>query len=121
VDEVAILGLGTMLGLVTDARPRANLSIDKRLEGNPQRLAQLKFVAGSSIGSLAEARGLARELESQRRFFEKALLRNMQGGFGGDAEHDAMLSLYVATLAAPPPLDETPDLMVDMIATLFEG
>ncbi len=102
VDEMAILGLGTMLSSVTDVRPRANLSIDKRLENNPQRLDQLKLVVGSSIGSLAEARKLARELESERRFFEKALLRNMQGGFGGDADYGAMLALYEATLSAPP-------------------
>jgi hypothetical protein len=121
VEKQAIVALGWRLGSVIDVHRRANLSIDKRLENNPERLAQLKLVVGSSIGSLSEARALARELESHRRFFDKILLRNMRGGFGGDADYDAMLSVYEATLSAPPPLDETPDRMVDMIATMFEG
>ncbi len=53
VDEVLVLGLETMLGLVTDVDRRANLSIDKRLENNPRRLTQLQLVVKSSIGNLA--------------------------------------------------------------------
>jgi hypothetical protein len=121
VDEIAVTGLATMLGLVTDVDRRANLSIDKRLEDNPQRMAQMQLVVGSSIGDLAEARKLARELEFQRRFFDRALLQSMQGGFGGDANYVAMLSEYEATLSSPPPADEAPGLMVDMIARLIDG
>ena len=40
----------------------------------------------------------------------------MKGSFGGDADYDAMLSMYKATLSAPAPFDETPDRMVNMIA-----
>ena len=121
VDEIAVTGLATMLGLVTDVDRRANLSIDKRLENNPQRIAQMQLVVVSSIGDLAEARKLARELEFQRRFFDRALLQSMQGGFGGDANYVAMLSDYEATLSSPPPADEAPGLMVDMIARLIDG
>jgi len=119
VSPEVIVGLGWMLGSVTDVHPIANLSIDRRLENNPERLAQLKGVVGSSIGSLAEARALARELEFERRFFEKALLRNIEGS--KDADYGAMVALYKAILSAPPPLGEEPDSMVDMIATFFEG
>lgn len=121
VDEVAIVGLQTMLGLVTDVHRRANLSIDKRLEGNPQRLKQLQLVVASSIGNLSEARQLARELEFERRYFESTLLKSMKGSFGGDADYDAMLSMYEATLSAPAPFDETPDRMVNMIADLVSS
>ena len=59
---------------------------------------------------------------ASRDMLRKAKLKpSMPGGLGGDAEYGAMLSLYEATLSAPPPLDETPDRMVDMIATMFEG
>ncbi len=120
VDEMAPIGLQTMLGYVIDVDRRANLSIDKRLENNPQRLGQIEHAVKSTIGSMAEARELARELEFQRRFFEKGLLLSLRGGFGGDARYDAMLSEYEAALAAPPPDSETPTRMVDMIATMID-
>jgi hypothetical protein len=120
IDEIAVLGLETMLGLVTDVDRRANLSIDKRLENNPKRLAQLQLVVDSSIGNLPEARKLARELEFQRRFFDSAMLRLMHGGFDGDANYAQMLSEYEATLSASPPADEAPELMVDMVARLID-
>jgi hypothetical protein len=122
VEKEAIVHLGWMLGSVTDVHRRANRSIDRRLEENPERLKQLKLVVGSSIGSLAEARALALELESQRRFFDKVRLSSMRGGFEGDANYEAMLSLYEAILPAPPSFfDGTPDGMVNMVATMFEG
>jgi hypothetical protein len=117
VGVAAVTGLQTMLGLVIDVPRLANQSIDQRLENNPQRLAQLKLVVGSSINSLPEARKLARELEFQRRSFDQDLLKSMQGGFGGDAD---LPSQYKA-LWEPPPFDETPEGAVDMIATMVEG
>jgi len=116
VDEVALLGLRTMLGLVTDVDRRANLSIDKRLENNPQRIAQLQRVVNSTIATPAEARKLAEELELNRRMFEGALLLSMRGGF--DASYDTMLSEYEATLSVAPPADEAPGAMVDMLTHL---
>jgi hypothetical protein len=121
VDEVALIGLRTMLGLVVDVDRRANLSIDKRIETSPRRIAQLQRVVGASIGSPAEARKLARDLELDRRMSEPALLQSMRGDFGGDANYDAMLTEYVAILSAPPPRDEAPDLMVDMISRLIDS
>jgi hypothetical protein len=120
VDEVALAGPNTMLGLTTDVERRANLSIDKRLESNPQRVAQIQTAVDSTIGSLAEAREMACEFEFQRRFFEKGLLLSMRGAFGGDPHYDDMLSHYEATLAAPPSVDAEPAEMVDMIARLIE-
>ena len=109
VDEMIVLGLRTMLGLVTDVDRRANLSIDKRLETNPVRVAQLQHAANHAM---------ARTFELNRRFFEQALLRSLQGGFGGDARYGQMLGDYEAILSAPPPADEAPDAMVDMIERL---
>jgi len=116
VDEVAVIGLQTMLGLVIDVPRVANLSIDRRLENNPQRLAQLQLVVDSSIGSLPEARKLARELEHQRRSFDQDLLKSMQGGSNGE-----MVSQYNTILSEPPRFDGTPDRMVDNFARLVEG
>jgi hypothetical protein len=76
---------------------------------------------GRSIGSLAQARKLARDLELDRRMSEPALLQSMRGGFAGDAKYDAMLTEYIAILSAPPPRDESPDLMVDMISLLIDS
>lgn len=121
VDELAVIALRTMLGLVTDVDRRANLSIDKRIETNPQRMAQLQHVVDASVTNMAEARKLAQDLELNRRMFEQALLRSMQGGFSGDANYGAMLADYEATLSAPPPWDETPARTVDMIADLVVG
>lgn len=118
-DEVAVRGLATMLGLVTDVDRRANLSIDKRLEGNPRRLAQIEIAAHGAVADLARARALAAEMEFQRRFFERALLQSMQGGFAGDAGYGGMLATYESILCAPPPADEAPGGMVDMIARLL--
>lgn len=116
VDEVALLGLRTMLGLVTDVDRRANLSIDKRLENNPQRIAQLQRVVNSTIATPAEARKLAEQLELNRRMFEGALLHSMRGGF--DASYDTMLSEYETALLVAPPADEAPGAMVDMLTDL---
>jgi hypothetical protein len=121
VDEVGLIGLQTMLGLVTDVDRRANLSIDKRLENNPMRLGQLQLVVGSSVGGMADARELARELELQRRYFENKLLQSMAGAFGNDQHYCDMIDEYKATLSAPPRSDETPAMMVDMIARLVGG
>lgn len=118
VEEVALIGLRTMLGLVTDVDRRANLSIDKRLENNPQRIAQLQRVVDATIANAAEAYRLAQELELNRRLFERALVQSMQGGFDGDAKYAAMLTEYETALAAPPPADEAPAVMVGMIADL---
>jgi hypothetical protein len=120
VDEVGLIGLRTMLGLVTDVDRRANLSIDKRLENNPMRLGQLQLVAGSSVGSMADARELARELELQRRYFENKLLQSMESAFGNDQNYRDMIEQYKATLSAPPRFDETSARMVDMIARLVD-
>lgn len=120
VAEVAPIGLQTMLGLVIDVDRRANLSIDKRLENNPQRLAQLQRVVAGPITSAAAARELARELEFQRRHFEKALLASMRGGFDGDTDYDAMLTTYDAGLSAPAAADEAPERMVEMVADLVD-
>jgi hypothetical protein len=109
-----------MLGLVIDVDRRANLSIDKRIETSPQCIAQLQRVVGASIGSPADARKLARDLELDRRISEPALL-SMPGGFAGDANYDAMLTEYMAILSAPPPRDESPDLVVDMISRLIDS
>jgi hypothetical protein len=121
VDEVARIGVRTMLGLVVDVDRRANLSIDKRLETAPQRVAQLQLVANASVDSQADARRLARELELNRRTFEPALLQSMRGGFAGDANYAAMLTDYAKVLNAPPVADETPDRMVDMIERLIDS
>jgi hypothetical protein len=121
VDEVALIGLRTMLGLVIDVDRRANLSIDKRIETSPQRIAQLQKVVDASIGSAAEARKLARDLELDRRMSEPALLQSMQGGFAGDANYSAMLTEYMTILSAPPPRDESPELMVDTISRLIDS
>jgi hypothetical protein len=120
VDEVGLIGLQTMLGLVTDVDRRANLSIDKRLENNPMRLNQLQHVVGSSVGSMADARELARELELQRRYFENKLLQSMESAFGNDQNYRDMIEQYKATLSASPRFDETPATMVDMIARLVD-
>jgi hypothetical protein len=117
---VGLIGLRTMLGLVTDVDRRANLSIDKRLENNPMRLGQLQLVAGSSVGSMADARELARELELQRRYFENKLLQSMESAFGNDQNYRDMIEQYKATLSAPPRFDETSARMVDMIARLVD-
>ena len=118
-DRVAVDGLWLMLGVVTDVDRRANLSIDKRLEDNPQRVAQLQRVVDTPISSPADARNLARELELNRRIFEQALLRSMRGGFDGDANYDAMVTAYEATLSAAPPADERPEAAVDMMNDLL--
>lgn len=120
VDPLLPMGLQTMLGLVTDVDRRANLSIDKRLEGNPHRLGQLQIATRHSIPTLAAAIALAREMEMNRRMFEAALLTAMRGGFGGDAGYAAMLDDYLAGLSAPPAADETPDHMVRMITSLLD-
>jgi hypothetical protein len=78
VDEVAQYGLKTMLGLVTDVEPRANLSIDRRLEGNPQRLAQIQFAVSHPSPTLREAKALATELELRRRTYESGLLKMLR-------------------------------------------
>lgn len=119
-DEVAVRGLRTMLGLVTDVDRRANLSIDKRLEGNPRRLAQIETAVRAPLASLAAAQALAADMEFQRRFFERALLQSLHGGFGGDAAYGSMLAQYETVLCAPPPPDEAPGGMVSMIARLFD-
>jgi hypothetical protein len=121
VDEVARIGVQTMLGLVIDVDRRANLSIDKRLETAPQRVAQLQLVANASVDSRDEARQLARELELSRRTFEPALLTSMRGGFDGDTAYDAMLTEYTKILSAPPLYDETPARMVDMLESLIDS
>jgi hypothetical protein len=120
VDELACIGLATMLGLVIDVDRRANLSIDKRLETAPQRVAQLQTIANASIQSPADARRLARDLELNRRNFEPALLQFMRGGFDGDASYAAMLVEYTNILSAPPAADEAPALMIDMVESMIE-
>ncbi|HEY4250763.1 MAG TPA: hypothetical protein VGM87_06170 [Roseomonas sp.] len=120
VSEVAPIGLRTMLGIVTRVDHGTSLPIDRRLENNPQRLAQFRRVVASSIASLADAHELARDLELQRRQFEKALLAGLRGGFDGDAHHDAVLAAYDAGLSAPPAADEAPERMVDMVADLVD-
>lgn len=120
-DDVLLIGLTTMFGLVIDVDRRANLSIDKRLETNPQRVMQLQSVVNTSIGSLADAQMLARNLEFNRRMFDLAVLQSMRGGFEGDTSYDSMLTEYTEIISEPPPQDEAPTLMVDMIASLIDS
>jgi hypothetical protein len=65
--QSALIGLRTMLGLAIDVDRRANLSIEKRIETSSQRIAQLPRVVGASIGRIADARKLARDLVVQIR------------------------------------------------------
>lgn len=111
-----------MLGLVTNVDPRANVSIDKVLENNQQRLWQIEEIVRSDIRTLATARVIAQHLEFRRRHFDFLTLQTLRQHpkFGGDPGYQTMLDIYMDGLASAPVADDTPFRVVEMIDRLFE-
>jgi len=119
--EVAALGLKMMLGLVTNVDPRANVSIDKVLENNPQRLWQIEEAVGADIQTLAKAQMIAQRLEFHRRHFDSLTLQALRQHpkFGGDPSYQTMLDIYMDGLVSAPAADDPPFWQVEMIDRLF--
>jgi hypothetical protein len=121
LDEVALIGLRTMLGLAIDVDRRANLSIEKRIDPVLSALHSCRGWWTPRSAALPKCGSWRAISNSIAACPSPRCCSPCEAVFAGGANYNAMLTEYMTIRSTPPPRDESPELMVDMISRLIDS